>query len=175
MQGRAGQGGGDNQGAGGNHWVSPSVCSVRVYNYGPTTGLQIAQQPELFFPPNVCPNCDLCSRFLLLLRGWRGLCENADLCTVALCMDPTHHTPYPGRVSDHNNVDVWRLHFVPKPRTTDSDTLRRFLLFAPATFPQCSGATWCMPPPGHCHASWPGHQTLSTLSTLSTLLTLLTL
>ena len=55
------------------------------------------------------------------------------------------------------------------PRTTDSDTLRRFLLFAPGTVPQCSGATWCMPPPGHCHASWPGHQTLSTLSTLLTL------
>ena len=167
--------------AGGNHWVSPSVCSVRVYNYGPTTGMQIAQQPELFFPPNVCPNCDLCSRFLLLLRGWRGLCDNADLCTVALCMDSTHHTPSTGRVSNHNNVDVWRLHFVPKPRTTDSDTLRRFLLFAP----ECPGY---IPAVQRCYLVHATTRTLScklarspdtlntlnvlTLSTLSTLLTL---
>ena len=99
-----------------------------------------------------------------------GLCDNADLCTVALRRDPTLQHTTVHTLAGFLTTVIWMSGgCVLFPRTSDSDTLRRFLLFAPGRVPQCSGATWCMPAPGHCHASCPGHQTLSTLSTLSTL------
>ena len=120
--------GGDNQGAGGNQWVSPSVCSVRVYNYGPSTGLRITQQPELFFPPNVCPNCDLWERFLLRRRGWRG-CVTMRTSALWHFAGTQHTTVHP--LAGIPTTEMWMFGgCILYPRTSDSDPFDRFLLFA---------------------------------------------